>query len=158
MAISIYRGLNTPENCIVHAKSVLLARHSVLQEQHEKLEEITNECLALSDRLSSDVNKITENLSKIGEANTKTHERAGVVNNLLQNVVTFCRGNSTMDAGSVQQLIGILETTIKAFGALDDNVNKTSESSSQITQSIEAITKLVEELNETLHKTSDDAS
>ncbi|SDA15883.1 Iron only hydrogenase large subunit, C-terminal domain [Ruminococcus sp. YE71] len=154
MAISIYRGLNTPENCIVHAKSVLLARHSALQEQHEKLEEITNECLALSDKLKADVDMITENVTNIGDANTKTHERAGVVNNLLQNVVAFCKGNSTMDAGSVQQLIGILETTIKAFGALDENVTKTSESSKLITESIEQITQLVDELNDTLHKTA----
>ena len=33
MAIAIYRGLNTPDNCIVHAKSVLLARHSALNRQ-----------------------------------------------------------------------------------------------------------------------------
>ena len=97
---------------------------------------------------------ITENVTNIGDANTKTHERAGVVNNLLQNVVAFCKGNSTMDAGSVQQLIGILETTIKAFGALDENVTKTSESSKLITESIEQITQLVEELNDTLHKTA----
>ncbi len=158
MAISIYRGLNTPENCIVHAKNVLLARHSALQEQHEKLAEITSECLALSDKLKTDVDMITENMSNIGEANSKTHERAGVVNNLLQNVVTFCKGNPTMDAGSVQQLIGILETTIKAFGALDENVTKTAESSQLITESVNQITQLVEQLNETLHKTNESSA
>ena len=157
MAISIYRGLNTPENCIVHAKSVLIARHSALQEQHERLEEITNECLDLSDKLKTDVDKITENMQNIGEANNKTSERAGVVNNLLQNVVTFCKSNPTMDAGSVQQLVGILETTIKAFGQLDDNVSKTSESSKLISGSIDEITRLVESLNETLHRTTAEA-
>ena len=157
MAISIYRGLNTPENCIVHAKSVLIARHSALQEQHERLEEITNECLDLSDKLKIDVDKITENMQNIGEANNKTSERAGVVNKLLQNVVTFCKSNPTMDAGSVQQLVGILETTIKAFGQLDENVSKTSESSKLISGSIDEITRLVESLNESLHRTTAEA-
>lgn len=155
MAISIYRGLNTPENCIVHAKSVLIARHSALQEQHERLAHITSECLELSDKLKLDVDKITENMQNIGEANVKTSERASVVNNLLQNVVTFCKSNPTMDAGSVQQLVGILETTINAFGVLDENVNQTSESSTLIRTSIEDITKLVDSINETLHKNAE---
>ncbi|MBP0987346.1 MAG: 4Fe-4S binding protein, partial [Oscillospiraceae bacterium] len=30
MAIAIYRGLNTSDNCVIHAKTVLLARHSML--------------------------------------------------------------------------------------------------------------------------------
>lgn len=45
MATAICRGLNHKENCIVHAKSFLVARHSALASQHEKLEEITEECL-----------------------------------------------------------------------------------------------------------------
>ena len=51
MAIAIARGLNTPENCVIHAKSVLLARHSALTKQHERLAEITAECLEMSAKL-----------------------------------------------------------------------------------------------------------
>lgn len=40
---------------IVHAKSVLIARHSQLQAQHEKLAEITYKCLDLSSKLKNDV-------------------------------------------------------------------------------------------------------
>ncbi|MBR1724940.1 MAG: (4Fe-4S)-binding protein, partial [Ruminococcus sp.] len=153
MATAIYRGLNTPDNCVVHAKTVLVARHSELQAQHERLAEITNECLSLSDKLKMGVDEITNNMETIGQSNQATSERAGVVNNLLKNVITFCNSNSTMDAGSVQQLVGILETTSKAFGALDDNVSTTKESSEIIAQSIEDIKHLVDEINATLHKT-----
>lgn len=153
MATAVYRGLNTPDNCVVHAKSVLIARHSELQQQHERLAEITNECLDLSDKLKNSVDEITTNMETIGASNQATSERAGVVNNLLKNIVTFCNGNSTMDAASVQQLVGILETTIKAFGALDDNVNTTKESSDIINNSIHEIKGLVDSINETLHKT-----
>ena len=153
MATAIYRGLNTPDNCVVHAKTVLVARHSQLQQQHERLEEITGECLELSDKLTSSVEEITTNMETIGASNQATSERAGVVNDLLKNVITFCNSNTTMDAGTVQQLVGILETTSKAFGALDDNVTTTKESSEIIARSVEEIKSLVDDINATLHKT-----
>lgn len=155
MAIAIYRGLNTPDNCVVHAKTVMVARHSELAVQHEKLAEITYECLELSDKLKTDVDKILSNMNTIGTSTAKTSERAGVVRNLLQNVVAFCHDNSTMDSGSVEQLITILETTISAFSSLDDNVNATNESSTLINNSIGEITDLVDEINKTLHKASE---
>ncbi|WP_028521483.1 [Fe-Fe] hydrogenase large subunit C-terminal domain-containing protein [Ruminococcus flavefaciens] len=153
MAIAIYRGLNTPDNCIVHAKSVLLARHSALNRQNEQLDEITAECLELSDKLKDNVAKINENMKNIGESTTATSERAAVVKDLLENVVTFCNENSTMDADSVSQLTSILETTIAAFSALDDNVSRTNESSETINQSINDIISLVGEINGVLGKT-----
>ncbi len=153
MAIAISRGLNTPDNCIVHAKSVLLARHSALNRQNEQLEEITAECLELSDKLKENVAKINENMQNIGESPTATSERAAVVKDLLENVVTFCNDNSTMDADSVSQLTSILETTISAFSALDDNVSRTNESSETINESINDIIALVGEINEVLVKT-----
>ncbi|WP_297960719.1 [Fe-Fe] hydrogenase large subunit C-terminal domain-containing protein [uncultured Ruminococcus sp.] len=153
MAIAIYRGLNTPDNCIVHAKSVLLARHSALNRQNEQLDEITAECLELSDKLKENVAKINENMQNIGESTTATSERAAVVKDLLENVVTFCNDNSTMDADSVSQLISILETTISAFSALDDNVSRTNESSETINKSINDIIALVGEINGVLGKT-----
>ncbi len=155
MAVAIYRGLNTPDNCIVHAKSVLVAKHSTLATQHEHLEEITNECLALSDKLKADIGNITSNMDTIGESTAATSERAGVVNSLLKNVVTFCNSNSTMDAATVQQLVSILETTIDAFSALDDNVNTTNASSEVIKNSIGEITNVIDKINDELHKTTE---
>lgn len=158
MAIAIYRGLNTPSNCIVHAKSVLLARHSAITQQHERLSEITAECLELSSRLKEDVAKISENMSNIGESTNATEERATVVKDLLENIVEFCRQNPSMDEESVEQLTGILETTIEAFSALDDNVSTTHESSKAINESINAITGLVEDINKSLLQTEKEAS
>lgn len=152
MAIAIYRGLNTPDNCIVHAKAVLIARHSQLQAQHEKLAEITYKCLDLSAKLKSDIEDILKNMNAIGDSTTKTSERAGVVNDLLNNIVDFCNDNDTMDADSVSQLISILKTTINAFSALDDNVNTTNESSAIIRKSIQEISSLVDKINATLNE------
>ncbi|MBR1737797.1 MAG: 4Fe-4S dicluster domain-containing protein, partial [Firmicutes bacterium] len=72
MAIAIYRGLNTPDNCIVHAKTVLVARHSRLQEEHERLAEITAKCLNLSNELKFDIKSITDNMGKIDDSTSAT--------------------------------------------------------------------------------------
>ena len=153
MAIAISRGLNTPENCVIYAKSVLIARHSELAKQHEQLAEITAECLELSNKLKEEVAAISKNMNTIGDSTSATSERATVVKDLLQNVVTFCNENPTMDGDSVKQLISILEMTISAFSVLDDNVNITNESSGVIHQSIGEISELVEKINGTLIKT-----
>ncbi|MBO6116703.1 MAG: 4Fe-4S dicluster domain-containing protein [Ruminococcus sp.] len=155
MAIAISRGLNTPENCVIYAKSVLLARHSALTLQHEKLAEITSECLELSGKLKEDVVNITSSMNSIDESTSATKERANVVKDLLQNIVTFCSDNPTMDSESVNQLIGILNMTIDAFSALDDNVTTTTESSEAISKSISEITSLVGDLNKVLVKTTE---
>ena len=154
MAIAISRGLNTPENCIVHAKSVLDSKHSTLTLEHEKLEEIASECLDLSGKLKEDIVNITSSMNSIDESTSATKERATVVKDLLQNIVTFCSENPTMDADSVEQLIGILNTTIDAFSSLDDNVNITNENSAAINQSISKIISLVENINEVLVKSA----
>jgi len=155
MAIAISRGLNTPENCVIYAKSVLLARHSALTLQHEKLAEITSECLELSGKLNEDVVNITSSMNSIDESTSATKERANVVKDLLQNIVTFCSDNPTMDSESVNQLIGILNMTIDAFSALDDNVTTTTESSEAISKSISEITSLVGDLNKVLVKATE---
>ena len=152
MATAICRGLNTADNCVIHAKTVLTARHSDLTRQHELLSEITGECLALSDTLKQDLANINSNVDTIGESTAKTSDRASTVNELLESVIGFCKGNSTMDAGSVGQLVEILETTLDAFKDLDNNVNVTNESSDVIRKSITQISGLVDSINDNLKK------
>ena len=155
MAIAIARGLNTPDNCIIHAKSVLLSKHSNVSIHNEKLEEISEECLGLSAQLKEDIDAITSSMSSIDESTSATKERAAVVKDLLENVVSFCSDNPTMDEESVEQLIGILNMTIDAFSGLDDNVNTTNKSSEAINGSLTKITSLVEKMNETLGKSKE---
>ena len=152
MAIAIARGLNTPDNCIIHAKSVMLAKHSSLSVHSEKLEVVASECLELSEKLKADIVNITSSMDSIDESTSATKERASVVKDLLQNIVTFCSDNPTMDEDSVEQLIGILNTTIDAFSALDDNVNITNENSEAIKGSVSKINSLVDEINKVLGK------
>ncbi|MBP5604786.1 MAG: (4Fe-4S)-binding protein, partial [Ruminiclostridium sp.] len=152
MATAICRGLNNVDNCIVHAKSVLTARHSELTAQHELLTEITNDCFTLSSKLKDNLHSINENMSIIGDSTVRTSERAGEVNELLSSVIEFCSDNKTMDSSAVKQLVDILSMTQNAFRSLDDNVNVTNESSEIIGRSVTEINTLVEKINYTLRK------
>ena len=152
MATAICRGLNNVDNCIVHAKSVLIARHSALAEQHELLREITNDCLELSIRLQDDLKDIMDSIHTIGDSTSKTNDRATEVNDLLTSVIDFCNDNKTMDADSVKQLASILGMTQNAFRVLDDNVVTTNKSSEVIAKAVDEINMLVDSINDNLAK------
>lgn len=152
MATAICRGLNNVDNCIVHAKSVLTARHSELTAQHELLTEITQDCFDLSSRLREDLANINNSINVIGDSTNKTSERANEVNELLSSVIDFCSENKTMDASAVGQLAEILRMTQDAFKSLDDNVNVTNDSSALIAKSVSEINTLVENININLRK------
>lgn len=154
MATAVCRGLNTPNNCVVHSRVVLLERQNELSSQHEKFIEITNKCRDFSEDLQEKMDNIKKNLDTIGDSTNKTGERARVVNDLLTNIITFCKSNETLDSEGINQMIVILETTLNAFKALDENVGTTNESSSLITQSISEINDVIENINKTLNETA----
>lgn len=155
MAVAISRGLNLPENCIVHAKSTMGSAQPAAPGSSADLEAVASECREISEKLKLDIENITSSTDMIGESTSATKERVSVVKDLLQNVVSFCSDNPTMDSDSVDQLIGILNTTIEAFSALDDNVNITTESSEAINKSVTKINSLVESINKALGKSAE---
>ena len=57
-----------------------------------------------------------------------------------------------MDNETLSQLAGILQRVTVTFKALDDNVIETTASSATISESVEGLTCLVEELNVMLHE------
>ncbi|MBR3268802.1 MAG: 4Fe-4S dicluster domain-containing protein [Oscillospiraceae bacterium] len=154
MAIAVSRGLNFADGCIMN-KGAAPAAAGASAENDEKFAEVRSECLSLTERLRSSMDAISENMDTIGTTADATGERANVVTDLLKNVVAFCNGRSTMDADSVQQLVGILETTIDAFSVLNDNVTETNESAALVRESVQDITKLIDSMNETLQSTDD---
>lgn len=154
MATAICRGLNTPNNCVVHAKSELTARHTELAANQEKLIENKEICITLSKELKSKMDSIKSNLAAITESTNKTSERSRVVNDLLTNIITFCQNNETLNAEGINQMIVILETTLKAFNGLDENITTTNKSSGLIKQSVAEVKELIESINKTLSETA----
>ena len=150
MATSIFRGLNTPENCIVHAKEVLVARHSSLAVQHERLTDIAIRCRELSDELMQNVASINKSIENIGNVSTISATKATAVDDLIEQVVAYCNGRSTMDEESIKQLVEILNTTKEAFSTLHLNITATKSNSVLIDSSIDKISNLVSDINEVL--------
>ena len=153
MATAICRGLNTPNNCVVHSKSVLIERQKELASDHDKFIEITNKCRDLSEELHNKMNNIKSNLDVITDSTNKTSERSRVVNDLLTNIITFCKNNETLNADGISQMVIILEKTLEAFNGLDVNMGATNESSSLITQSITEIKDVIDKINNSLNET-----
>lgn len=123
MATAIFRGLNIPDNCIHHAKKALNGGGGQ-----------TN--FKLSSELKAAVIGIQNDIADINKTADSTGERAKVVNELLRNLVAFCNSNPVMDEASVKQLTGILETTMTALGAFNQNVIETQGSTKNIADAI----------------------
>ncbi|MBP5361613.1 MAG: 4Fe-4S dicluster domain-containing protein [Ruminococcus sp.] len=141
MATAIYRGINLPDNCLVHAKSLLMSKQNPISGQNEKIS-----------KLSSDVEKISRSLNEIIEANDSNGNRKNDVHDLLTNVIEFCNSTETMDKESLTSLVEILEKTDDAFNELDKNIKNTSDNTSTINQYISDIRQLVTEMNSVLNE------
>ncbi|MBQ6039969.1 MAG: 4Fe-4S binding protein [Oscillospiraceae bacterium] len=147
MATAIFRGLNTPENCIFHTKKALANGGAGGEGGSAKMAEFAGDCRGISEKMQNTVSAIAENIERISNASGATGERADMVNELLRNVVAFCNSNPVMDEGSVKQLVSILETTSDALGALGENVAETDQCSESISGSVEELKELLESLN-----------
>ncbi len=136
MATAIYRGINVPENCILHAKSVLRSQQSSIIKQNEKI-----------DKLSADVEDIARSINEITEATNATDNRKNDVHDLLNNVIEFCNSTQTMDKDGLTSLVEILENADAAFDDLNDNVKNTTENTEAVNQTISDIRLIVTDIN-----------
>ena len=152
MAIAIYRGITTPDKCVMFAHNELKAHHSEITLRNEKLVEITSRCTALSDNMRSDMANIRKSLSEINNANGSTNTKADAVHDLLENVISYCIHNSSMNKEETLQLIDILKTTSEAFDTLYDSVRASTTSAENISGCISEVNDMIEDLNKTLNE------
>ena len=139
MATAIYRGINLPENCFVHAKSELMSEKSSLMSQHEKMS-----------RISADVENIARSMNAISKATHETGTCRNDVDSLLNNVIQFCNNTQTMDKEGLTTLVQILEKAAAAFDGVNNNVQNTTENTAAINQQISDIRKLVTDIDSVL--------
>ena len=140
MATAIYRGINVPENCIVHAKSVLRSQQSSITRQNEKI-----------NQLCTDVENIARSMKEISKATNTTDNRKNDVHDLLNNVIEFCNSTQTMDKAGLTSLVEILENAATAFDDLNDNVKNTAENTENVNQAVSDIRLIVTDIKAVLH-------
>lgn len=154
MATAICRGLTTPNNCVIHSRDSLNERRNNIAGQQERFSEVTDNCRKLSEDLQSKMNSIRKNLENICDSTKKTSEKSRVVNDLLTNIITFCKNNTSLDADGINQMGVILETTLNAFKGLDENISVTNQNSEMITKAISEIKSGIESINKALGDTA----
>jgi iron only hydrogenase large subunit-like protein len=159
MAIAISRGLNVPENCIVHAKSALMKQKSELQTRHAALEDMREQVSALSERLNGDINTISEKMGAIRTTNGKTVDRAKDVKNLMTQLREFGENfkelsdDDISDVKSIMsQLVEVMDAVLGAFEGVDEFVSVSDTETSAVDAQIDNMKQLVQEINSVLNE------
>lgn len=148
MATAIYRGLNTPENCIVNAKRVIACRHKALSD-------LVVNVTKLLETLTVDVNVIGCGMTAITDANDRVVERTNVVKDLmtrLKNIVPIIvsEKDTNLLKDRLNQVVTLLDTIIDAFGCVNQYVENSNTEVSEVGNQVCDIKNLVSEINETL--------
>ncbi|MBR5513327.1 MAG: 4Fe-4S binding protein [Ruminococcus sp.] len=155
LATAVCRGINTPSSCIVNQKKLLGEQEKMYTTYQEKCEEITGRCRDIVESLQEKVEGINTNVATIDDSANKTKEKAKVLNDLLSNIIIFCKNNENLDKEGINQMIVILETTHDSLKSLDENIDTTNSSSELITKSLNEVKESIENINKTLNETID---
>lgn len=153
MATAICRGLNSPNNCIIRSKDILVELQKNINEQEEKYTAITNKCRDFFEDLQEKIEDVDTNTSSIEETSSKTSEKTKILNDLVTNIIIFCKNNDSLDKEGINQMIVILETTLNSLKSLDESVNDTNDNSDKISASLKEIKSIIENIHKTLNET-----
>lgn len=153
MATAICRGLNSPNNCIIRSKDLLVELQKGINEQEEKYTEITNKCRNLFEDLQEKFGNVKTNTVTLEESSAKTSEKTKVLNDLVTNIIIFCKNNDSLNKEGINQMIVILETTLKSLQSLDESVGTTNENFDKISATVDEIKTVIENIDKTLNET-----
>ena len=154
MATAICRGLNSPNNCIIRSKDLLVELQKGINEQEEKYTEITNKCRDLFEDLQEKFGNVKTNAVTLEESSAKTSEKTKVLNDLVTNIIIFCKNNDSLNKEGINQMIVILETTLKSLQSLDESVGTTNENFDKIAATVDEIKTVIENIDKTLNETA----
>lgn len=153
MATAICRGLNSPNNCIIRSKDILVELQKEINEQEEKYTEITNKCRDLFEDLQEKFGNVKTNTVTLEESSAKTSEKTKVLNDLVTNIIIFCKNNDRLNKEGINQMIVILETTLKSLQSLDESIGTTNENFDKISATVDEIKTVIENIDKTLNET-----
>lgn len=152
MAIAICKGLNTPDNCIVHAKAEIAKNNALVKQKHEKLAEITSDCCELSKQLKFDIQDILNNMHSINDKSEQSAKLTGMLDKFIQTLIGICENKDSMSKDELSQLAKLLGNTKIAFDELNGNISETSTSTQTVSTSIDEINVIIETINDTLNQ------
>ncbi len=164
MATAIHRGLNVPDNCIVHAKAAIMEVHKELEESHKTLEaqnealtqrheqisEATMDCKKLTEQLSNELSVITGDAANIDKMSEQTGALSNTVKKFIDKLIFICGKKDSMNKEELEGLAKLLEQTNVAFTSLNSSIKQTESSAASVKERTDEITELVGAINETL--------
>lgn len=154
MATAIYRGLNTPTNCIMFAKSAIAKEHQkAIKDKEAYKQKLTNFMSKVTDLQTAinDLNLMTNTASDAtGEANLSA-KTAKKLSEGIATVIESAEASSFTDkaVSQLQQSFSKISTAFEEYGEYISKMSKNSlDTSDKIKSLKENITDIQNELNE----------
>ncbi|MCR5166662.1 MAG: 4Fe-4S binding protein [Oscillospiraceae bacterium] len=148
MAIAIYRGLNVPENCIVHAKTALSKRYGDVENVSKGVSDFAN-------KLTADIENIYASLLSIDEKNKQGFKYTDVVDSLLRQVIDTYKDEKSLDSDDVKELILVLDRMQDSIKIMNNVTAETTTNSAAIREAMEEVANATMELSRMVNEMVD---
>ena len=153
MAVAIYRGLNVPENCIVHAKARMAEDNKIIQQRHDFLSQVTSNCLEISNKLKSEADRISDNIKNVDGISKTNEDFVSQLNDLISALITVCESSEDgISQGDVGQIIEILKSIKDVFSKFSKNIDMTNSNNEEVSTNVTEINTLIISINDELSK------
>ncbi|MCC8042238.1 MAG: 4Fe-4S dicluster domain-containing protein [Oscillospiraceae bacterium] len=146
LAEAIYAGRAVSTDCILYAKSVGGSQGG--SANNEKAVEIASHVSEFAKSLIAEMDNMGKSLSAMNETSKHSSGMAGMVENILEQIVGFCSASTSIEADNLDMLVSTLDKLKAAVSSLHGNVDKTTSDSAEINESISAVSGAAEELNQ----------
>ena len=150
MATAIVRGLNIPDNCIVHAKTMLAEREKEAKEYNEQLAGTMKECHELSAELLKAVESIGSSTDEINSRNKHTGVLTGKVSDFITRLSDIFQTKDSITTEELLSLSSLLSNTSLAFNELDESISTTNSCTDEVHDRVKDVKDLIGNLNTVL--------
>ena len=140
MAVAVYRGLNVPSNCMVFARTAL-------QKRYKEVEKLTKSVGDFATKLTADTENIYASLLSIDERNKQGLKYTGVVDNLLNQVISKYDGETELDEEQINELIMVLNKLQSSLAVMNSISSDTATNSAAIREAMEEVANATMELS-----------
>lgn len=153
MATAIYRGLNVPMNCIMHAKASIAAEHKkAVQDKEAYKQKLISFVSKISDvqTLLNELNLINNlNTDATGEANLATKTAKKLSESITQIIDSANAENFTNEA--ITQLKQSFEKVSTAFGEFSEYISTSSKNSLDTSDKIKSAKTSIADIQKALN-------
>jgi NAD-dependent dihydropyrimidine dehydrogenase PreA subunit len=150
MAVAIMRGINTRDNCIQYAKSVLSNENAGLEGKLEQINQVSESVSEFAEKLMADIESIYAALTSIDKNHAESDKYVNIIIGILTKVIEMCRASTSIDAQDLPTLVNTLATLQNALMKLRESFTTTVTNSNEIRTSMKIVADASVSLNTTV--------